>query len=187
MFVGCWTKPNLSDVLRGTFVPTLHWNRDFLALMVAILGTTISPYMFFWQSDQEVEEQIAIGRTKLWQRQGATDAELKYAALDVNIGMLASNVVMYFIILSTGATLFKAGENQIQSATDAAAGAGDPAPNSTSCGNDSARKMPQSRLGPCLANPFEGTEPSASVLICGFCGYRGYLLAKTALKILEKV
>ena len=76
--------------------------------------------MFFWQSNQEVEEQIAIGRTKLRQRQGATDAELKYAALDVNIGMLASNVVMYFIILSTGATLFKAGKTQIQSATDAA-------------------------------------------------------------------
>jgi NRAMP (natural resistance-associated macrophage protein)-like metal ion transporter len=115
-----FSKPNMADVLRGTFIPSLHWNRDFLALMVAILGTTISPYMFFWQSNQEVEEQIAMGRTKLRQRQGATEAELKYAALDVNIGMLASNVVMYFIILSTGATLFKAGKTQIQSATDAA-------------------------------------------------------------------
>jgi NRAMP (natural resistance-associated macrophage protein)-like metal ion transporter len=115
-----FSKPNLPEVLRGTFIPALHWNREFLALTVAILGTTISPYMFFWQSNQEVEEQIAIGRKKLWQRQGATDAELKYAAWDVNIGMLASNVVMYFIILSTGATLFKAGKTQIQSATDAA-------------------------------------------------------------------
>jgi NRAMP (natural resistance-associated macrophage protein)-like metal ion transporter len=120
VFSAFFSKPNWSDVLRGTFIPTLHWNRDFLSLMVAILGTTISPYMFFWQSNQEVEEQIAIGRTKLRQRQGATNAELKYAALDVNIGMLASNVVMYFIILSTGATLFKAGKTQIQSATDAA-------------------------------------------------------------------
>jgi len=115
-----FSKPDWTAVLRGTFVPTLLWNREFLALAVAILGTTISPYMFFWQSNQEVEEQIAIGRKTLAQRQGATDGELKYAALDVNIGMLVSNIVMYFIILSTGATLFKAGKTHIQSATDAA-------------------------------------------------------------------
>jgi Mn2+/Fe2+ NRAMP family transporter len=71
--------------------------------------------------NQEVEEQIAIGRKTLAQRRGATDGELTYAALDVNIGMLVSNVVMYFIILSTGATLFKSGSTHIQSATDAAA------------------------------------------------------------------
>jgi NRAMP (natural resistance-associated macrophage protein)-like metal ion transporter len=115
-----FSKPDWTAVLRGTFVPTLLWNREFLALTVAILGTTISPYMFFWQSNQEVEEQIAIGRKTLTQRQGATDGELKYAALDVNIGMLVSNIVMYFIILSTGATLFKTGKTHIQSATDAA-------------------------------------------------------------------
>jgi NRAMP (natural resistance-associated macrophage protein)-like metal ion transporter len=115
-----FSKPDWTAVLKGTFVPTLVWNRDFLALTVAILGTTISPYMFFWQSNQEVEEQIAMGRKTLAQRKGATDGELTYAALDVNIGMLVSNVVMYFIILSTGATLFKAGKTHIQSATDAA-------------------------------------------------------------------
>jgi Mn2+/Fe2+ NRAMP family transporter len=76
--------------------------------------------MFFWQSSQEVEEEIAAGRKTLQQRKGATDAELKYAALDVNLGMLLSNIVMYFIILSTAATLFKAGKTDIQSATDAA-------------------------------------------------------------------
>lgn len=76
--------------------------------------------MFFWQSSQEVEEQIAAGRTTLRQRKGATDAELNYAALDVNIGMLLSNAVMYFIILCSAATLFKAGKTDIQSATDAA-------------------------------------------------------------------
>jgi Mn2+/Fe2+ NRAMP family transporter len=106
--------------MRGTFVPNFPWNRTFLALTVGILGTTISPYMFFWQSSQEVEEEIAAGRKTLQQRKGSTDAELQYAALDVNLGMLLSNIVMYFIILSTAATLFKAGKTDIQSATDAA-------------------------------------------------------------------
>jgi NRAMP (natural resistance-associated macrophage protein)-like metal ion transporter len=113
-------KPGLADVMRGTFVPSFPWTRAFLALTVGILGTTISPYMFFWQSNQEVEEEIAAGRKTLAQRKGATDAELKYAAWDVNLGMLLSNTVMYFIILSTAATLFKAGKTDIQSAADAA-------------------------------------------------------------------
>jgi NRAMP (natural resistance-associated macrophage protein)-like metal ion transporter len=120
IFSAFFCKANFSEVLRSTFIPTFPWNKSFLALTVAILGTTISPYMFFWQSNQEVEEEIAAGRKTLSQRKGATDAELKYAALDVNLGMLLSNAVMYFIILSTAATLFKAGKTNIQSATDAA-------------------------------------------------------------------
>jgi Mn2+/Fe2+ NRAMP family transporter len=115
-----FSKPGFAEVMRGTFIPSFPWNRAFLALTVGILGTTISPYMFFWQSSQEVEEEIAAGRKSLLQRKGATDAELKYAALDVNLGMLLSNVVMYFIILTTAATLFKAGKTDIQSAADAA-------------------------------------------------------------------
>jgi Mn2+/Fe2+ NRAMP family transporter len=113
-------KPDLNQVLRATLIPSFPWNRAFLALTVGILGTTISPYMFFWQSNQEVEEEIAAGRKTLAQRRGATDAELKYAALDVNLGMLISNLVMYFIILSTAATLFKAGKTEIQGAAEAA-------------------------------------------------------------------
>ena len=115
-----FAKPNWTEVMRGTFIPHIVWNGKFLALAVAILGTTISPYMFFWQSNQEVEEQIAIGRKTIRQRKSASNLELKYAALDVNIGMLFSNLVMYFIILATAATLFKAGKTDIQSATDAA-------------------------------------------------------------------
>jgi NRAMP (natural resistance-associated macrophage protein)-like metal ion transporter len=115
-----FSKPDLVQVIRGTFVPRFPWNRAFLALSVGILGTTISPYMFFWQSNQEVEEEIAAGRKSLSQRKGATDAELKYAAVDVNLGMLVSNLVMYFIILSTAATLFKAGKTEIQGAAEAA-------------------------------------------------------------------
>jgi NRAMP (natural resistance-associated macrophage protein)-like metal ion transporter len=115
-----FAKPNWAGVLKGTLIPTLSFNAQFLSTLVAILGTTISPYLFFWQANQEVEEEISMGRRTLAQRKGATDAEIKYARWDVNIGMLFSNVVMYFIILATAATLFKAGKTNIQSATDAA-------------------------------------------------------------------
>ena len=115
-----FARPNLGEVLRGTFIPTFRLDATFLTTLVAILGTTISPYLFFWQASEEVEEEISLGRTRLWQRRGATDAELRYAAIDVNTGMLLSNAVMYFIILATAATLFKAGRIDITSATDAA-------------------------------------------------------------------
>ncbi|HEY1500635.1 MAG TPA: Nramp family divalent metal transporter [Acidobacteriaceae bacterium] len=117
---GFLCRPDPIAVLRGTLIPSFPLKRNFLMLAVGILGTTISPYMFFWQSNQEVEEEIAAGRRALAQRRGATRAELKYAAIDVNLGMLMSNMVMYFIILSTAATLFRAGKTDIQSAADAA-------------------------------------------------------------------
>ncbi len=115
-----FAKPDWGEVVRHTFIPTIRLDSVFLASVVAILGTSISPYLFFWQASQEVEEEVSMGRKRLWQRKGATDSELKYAALDVNIGMLLSNLVMYFIILTTAATLFKAGKTDVQSATDAA-------------------------------------------------------------------
>ena len=115
-----FVHPELSEVLRGTFIPTVRFDATFLSTLVAILGTTISPYLFFWQASQEVEEEVHMGRTHLWQRRGASEAELKYAARDVNTGMLFSNVVMYFIILAAAATLFKAGQTDLNSAADAA-------------------------------------------------------------------
>src|SRR5216683_73196 len=115
-----FAKPDAVQVLKATFIPRLSFDATFLSMLVAILGTTISPYLFFWQADQEVEEEISFGRVTRAQRRGASDAEMKYAAWDVGIGMLFSNVVMYFIILATAATLFKAGKTDIQSATDAA-------------------------------------------------------------------
>src|ERR1700690_1930635 len=100
-----FAKPDWSQVIRGTLWPTFKLDSDFLSMLVAILGTTISPYLFFWQASQEVDEQKEIGRKQLWQRQGATKTELKYAAWDVNTGMFLSNDVMFFIILATAATL----------------------------------------------------------------------------------
>jgi NRAMP (natural resistance-associated macrophage protein)-like metal ion transporter len=113
-------KPNWHEVVQGTLFPKIVWNSHYFSTLVALLGTTISPYLFFWQASQEVEEEVARGRTHVWQRQGSTDGELHYAAWDVNIGMFFSNVVMYFIILATAATLFRAGKTDIGTAQDAA-------------------------------------------------------------------
>jgi len=115
-----FAHPDLRAVLVDTVVPHLQWNPAFITTIVAILGTTISPYMFFWQTNQEVEEDIEMGRKALWQRRGTTDTELKYAFWDVSIGMFFSQVVMYFIIVATGATLFASGHTNINSAADAA-------------------------------------------------------------------
>jgi NRAMP (natural resistance-associated macrophage protein)-like metal ion transporter len=115
-----FARPDWWQVARGTFVPHLHFDPPFLANLVAIFGTTISPYLFFWQADQEVEEEISFGRVTRAQRRGASDAEIKYARWDVYIGMLLSNAVMFFIILATAATLFKNGNPHIDSAAEAA-------------------------------------------------------------------
>ena len=115
-----FARPDWQEVARGTFVPTFAFDAAFLAMLVAILGTTISPYLFFWQTDHEIEEEIAHGRTELAQRQGATDQELRAARWDVGLGMFFSNAVMYFIILATAATLFQAGHTDIDSAAEAA-------------------------------------------------------------------
>lgn len=115
-----FARPNLGEVLHGTLVPQVKLDHDFLTTLVAILGTTISPYLFFWQASQEVEEQISEGLTTEQQRKGATDKELKFAAMDVNIGMLFSNVVFYFVVLATAATLHVSGKTDVQSAADAA-------------------------------------------------------------------
>src|SRR5205085_9254762 len=88
-------KPHWGEVLKATFVPTLRFDHAYLLTLVAIFGTTISPYLFFWQASQEVEEEISQGRKQIWERRGATDAELKDAALDINTGMLFCNAVFY--------------------------------------------------------------------------------------------
>jgi NRAMP (natural resistance-associated macrophage protein)-like metal ion transporter len=113
-------RPNWGDVLRGTLIPHFSLDSAFLTMFVALLGTTISPYLFFWQANQEVEEKSSHGRKTLWRRKGAKDSELRYAAWDVNVGMFLSNVVMFFIILATAATLHRAGRTDVATATDAA-------------------------------------------------------------------
>jgi len=101
-------------------VPSLRWDAAYVATLVGVLGTTISPYLFFWQASQEVEEEKARGRRTAAQRRGATPHELADARLDVNTGMFFSNVVMYFIILATAATLNRSGFTEIATAREAA-------------------------------------------------------------------
>jgi NRAMP (natural resistance-associated macrophage protein)-like metal ion transporter len=103
----------------ATLTPRLSWSREYLAVLVGILGTTISPYLFFWQASQEVEEERSMGRT-LPQRRGATKEELRRLRVDVVIGMFASNFIMYFIILTTAATLHAHGVTKIDTARQAA-------------------------------------------------------------------
>jgi len=114
------SHPNWSDVFRQTFIPHVEWSRGYLSVLVGILGTTISPYLFFWQAAQEVEEDRDHGKTTVAQRQGATNKELRVTKRDVITGMLLSNLVMYFLILTTGATLNAHGQKNIETAKQAA-------------------------------------------------------------------
>lgn len=113
-------KPEVLPVLKGTFVPTIKFDREFLSIVVAIIGTTLSAYLYTWQSNEEVEEKIADGKTSLAARRGASREELKKSKLDIAAGMFFSNLVMYFIILSTGATLYRSGHTEVESAAQAA-------------------------------------------------------------------
>jgi Mn2+/Fe2+ NRAMP family transporter len=115
-----FARPDWSAVLHGTLIPTIRMERDFLMALVAVLGTTISPYLFFWQASEEVEEEITEGRLTERERAGATDDELRSATWDVGLGMAFSNLVMYFIILATGATLHASGQTSIATAAEAA-------------------------------------------------------------------
>jgi NRAMP (natural resistance-associated macrophage protein)-like metal ion transporter len=112
--------PDWWQVLRDTLIPHIQWTREYMSVLVGILGTTISPYLFFWQAAQEVEEERERGKTTVAQRRGSTDEELKAARTDVVTGMLFSNLVMYFIILTTAATLHAHGIKNIETARQAA-------------------------------------------------------------------
>jgi NRAMP (natural resistance-associated macrophage protein)-like metal ion transporter len=113
-------RPDWPAALRDTFLPRLSLDAAVVPVLVGILGTTISPYLFFWQASQEVEEERAHGRHTLAQRRGATEHELGDARIDVVTGMAISNVVMYFIILATASTLFRAGHTDIETSRQAA-------------------------------------------------------------------
>jgi NRAMP (natural resistance-associated macrophage protein)-like metal ion transporter len=103
------------NVMSNTFIPTIHFDKAFLGILVAILGTTISPYLFFWQATMEAED-ISHSRKRIIINKRILD-DMK---MDVDFGMLFSNLVMFFIILTTGAVLYKAGIRQIDTVGQAA-------------------------------------------------------------------
>jgi len=113
-------QPDWRAVVTSTIFPHIEWSASYLATFVGILGTTISPYLFFWQASLEVEEERKMGHRTVGQRKGATTEELQKARTDVIAGMFFSNFVMYFIILTTAATLHAHGMKEIDTAQQAA-------------------------------------------------------------------
>lgn len=100
---------------RSTVIPTIRLNKEFFSILVAILGTTISPYLFFWQATMEAEDMAQNTRKVMVDKRILSDM-----SVDVNLGMLFSNLVMFFIIVTTGAVLYKAGIRQIDTVGQAA-------------------------------------------------------------------
>jgi NRAMP (natural resistance-associated macrophage protein)-like metal ion transporter len=118
VFASFYAHVDWKRALMVTFVPHLEFSRGFLSVLVAILGTTISPYLFFWQAAEEVEEK----REKIEQHapKKSVGYQLKCARTDTLSGMLFSNLIMYFIILTTAATLHAHGKTDITTAREAA-------------------------------------------------------------------
>lgn len=115
-------KQDLSKILFATFVPNFSLNRNYLLNIVAVLGTTISPYLFFWQAGEEVEEEVEEGKLR---HMGAgipriTNRDISQMRLDTIVGMFFSNLVMWFIIITTASTLYSHGVTQIETADQAA-------------------------------------------------------------------
>jgi NRAMP (natural resistance-associated macrophage protein)-like metal ion transporter len=118
---GFHLRPNWTQVAHATVVPSLPRDHSGWQTLVAILGTTISPYLFFWQASQEVEEEKAKGRVRLRDRLGATPRQLRMRKLDVGVGTFFSNAVMFFIILTTWLSLNRHGVTNVETSKDVAA------------------------------------------------------------------
>lgn len=108
------------QVAHDVLVPTMPHSRDAWGMLVAILGTTISPYLFFWQTSEEVEEEKEAGLFSIASRTGATLQELQIRKIDVGTGAFFSNMVMFFIILTTAVTLNRNGITHIETSRQAA-------------------------------------------------------------------
>jgi NRAMP (natural resistance-associated macrophage protein)-like metal ion transporter len=108
-------KQDLSAILKATFIPAIKFDKNFIIILVAILGTTISPYLFFWQATMEVEDMKQNNKSLVVNKR--IIHEMKQ---DVDFGMLFSNLTMFFIILTTGTVLFNGGIHQIDTVEQAA-------------------------------------------------------------------
>jgi NRAMP (natural resistance-associated macrophage protein)-like metal ion transporter len=120
VFTAFLAHPSLRTVVAATFVPHIEPSRDFVIALVAVFGTTISPYLFFWQASAEVDEMRAAGHHNEADRRGVKLSELRAAQADVLIGMGFSQVVMYAIILTNAAILHAHGRTDVQTADQAA-------------------------------------------------------------------
>ncbi len=108
-------QQDFGAILKNTFILTIHFSKSYIAILVGILGTTISPYLFFWQASVEVEEQKQLKRRLIVNKRVMDNMQQ-----EVDFGMTFSGLIMYFIILTTGTVLFQAGVNQIDTVEQAA-------------------------------------------------------------------
>jgi NRAMP (natural resistance-associated macrophage protein)-like metal ion transporter len=108
-------KQNFTEILKATFIPTLKFDKEFIAILVGILGTTISPYLFFWQASVEVEEMKNKKKQLIVNKKIINEINK-----DVDLGMIFSGLVMFFIILTTGTVLFQGGIHKIDTVEQAA-------------------------------------------------------------------
>jgi Mn2+/Fe2+ NRAMP family transporter len=112
--------PSWGQVAFGLLVPQVHLNAVWLSTAVGVMGTTITPYLFFWQASLEIEEEKVAGQNTIAKRKGSSPKEIKDMHADVNTGMIFSNVVAVFIIVTTASTLGAHGNHQIATAAQAA-------------------------------------------------------------------
>ncbi len=112
--------PNWHNIIHHSIIPHITMSKDQILLICAILGTTITPYLFFWQTSQEIDEEIAAGQTTIAKRAGSNNPQIKSMRVDVWSGMFISNLVMFFIIAACGSILFTHGITNITTAAQAA-------------------------------------------------------------------
>ena len=123
VFTAFLIRPNWGEVLSATFIPRITWSTDYIMTLVAFLGTTISPYLFFWQASQEVEEEIVDRRSLIVdfnQKPNVTEGMIGKMRMDTKLGMLFSNLMTFFIVVTTAGTLNAHGIFKIESAEQAA-------------------------------------------------------------------
>jgi Mn2+/Fe2+ NRAMP family transporter len=115
-------KQDWGAILHSTVIPTIQFNKDYLMNIVGLLGTSISPYLFFWQAGEEVEEQVSDHKIRSMGRgvPHVTKRDLRDMRTDTIIGMFFSNLIQFFIIVTTASTLHANGIHQINSASEAA-------------------------------------------------------------------
>ena len=113
-------RPDWGAALHGSLTPTFSFDRGWIATVVALLGTTISPYLFFWQTSEEVEEEVERGIVPARMSREAMLRLLRGANADVGFGMLVANVGFYFVVLTAAATLHASGLTHVQTAAQAA-------------------------------------------------------------------
>ena len=120
VLTGFLARPPALATLQATFVPHVELSASFITAMVAVLGTTISPYLFFWQASAEIDSMREAGLKSEAERRGVRRAELAAARTDIMVGMGFSQLVMYFIVLTSGVVLHGQGQDGVQTADQAA-------------------------------------------------------------------